>query len=278
MKSILVINDHSAAANYAAKFALSIAQKLRANLILLNAAIPVNILPDIEYEFVPESRQAACTELPGIPLAEQLMEQNQSVKKFRPEITGIDPADFSADELMPFIQQQDIWMVVKGIPGEEAFPRHSAESIQAILNRVKCPMLLVPERPEIEDFKCIVHITDLRYCKLSLLNYLVELATPYQASLLLAHMPMSGLPSLETKEALDIFNNEISSHLRYDKLFFDQIKEKNLEKVYDVLAYGMNTDLLAVVNHRFHLEDIVSQYQIYTLPTHITIPLLVFPN
>lgn len=161
---------------------------------------------------------------------------------------------------------------------KKPFLRHSAESVQAVLNRVKCPMLLVPERPEIEDFKCIVHITDLRYCKLSLLNYLVELATPYQASLLLAHMPMSGLPSLETKEALDIFNNEISSHLRYDKLFFDQIKEKNLEKVYDVLAYGMNTDLLAVVNHRFHLEDIVSQYQIYTLPTHITIPLLVFPN
>lgn len=55
MKSILVINDHSVAANYAAKFALSIAQKVRANLILLNVAIPVNILPEIVYEFMPES-------------------------------------------------------------------------------------------------------------------------------------------------------------------------------------------------------------------------------
>jgi hypothetical protein len=278
MKTLLVINDYSTAASYAAKFALSIAKKVKANLILLNAAIPVNILPDIEYKFVPESRQAAYIELLEIPLAEQLMMQNQSDKKFRPEIMGIDPADFSDEEMMPFIQQQDIWMVVKGIPGEEAVPLHSAASIQAILNQVKCPMLLVPERLEIKDFKCIVHTVDLRYCKLPLLNYLVELATPYQASLVLAHMPMSGLPPMETKDALDIFNEQISSHLRYDKLFFDQIKEKNLEKVYDVLAYGMNTDLLTVVNHRFHFQKIVSQYQSYTLPTHITVPLLVFPN
>jgi nucleotide-binding universal stress UspA family protein len=276
MKSILVINDHSTAANYAAQFALSVAQKVHANLILLNAAIPVNILPDIEYEFVTANKEANYIELPEVPLAEQLKVQNQAAQKFRPMITGIDPAYFSAGELMQFVQQQDVWMVVKGIPGEEAFPRHSAAGIQAILNKAKCPMLLVPERPEMKDFKHIVHTVDLRYCKLSILNFLVELAMPYRASLLLAHIPMSGLPSIEKKEALDIFR-EISSHTRYTKLFFDQIKEKNLEKVYDVLAHGMNTDLLAVVNHQFHFEKIVSQYKCYRLPTHITVPLLVFP-
>lgn len=166
-------------------------------------------------------------ELPEEPLAEQLMMQNQSDKTFRPEITGIDPALFSADELMPFVKQQDIWMVVKGIPGEEAFPPQSAASIQAILSKVKCPMLLVPERAEIKDFERIVHTTDLRYCQLQHLDYLVELAAPYQTSLLLAHIPMSGLPPIEKSYAFDIFNKEISSHIRYPKLSFDQIKEKN---------------------------------------------------
>jgi nucleotide-binding universal stress UspA family protein len=278
MKSVLVINDHSSAANYAAKFALSIAQKVHANLILLNVAIPVNILPEIEYEFVPEHRQTVYAELPDVSLTAQLTVKNQVSKKFRPEIIAIDLTLFSADEMLPFVQQQDIWMVVKGIPGEEAFPRHCAQNIQAILNKVKCPMLLVPERQEIKNFERIVYTVDLRYCKLPLLNYLAELATPYHASLLLAHIAMSGLPPMETNEALEIFNTEISSHVRYTKLCFDHIKEENLEKIYNVLAYGMNMDLLAVVNHRFHFKDIVSQYQNYTLPAHITIPLLVFPN
>lgn len=276
MKSILVVNDHSAAANYAAKFALFIAQKVHANLILLNAVIPVNILPDIEFEFLPESSQAEYLELPEIPLAEQLTVENQSGNNFKPEITGIDPSMFSADELMPFIQQQDIWMVVKGIPGEEAFPQQSATRIQAILNQVKCPMLLVPEKAGIKYFQRIVYIVDLRYCKLPLLNYLVELATPCQASILLAHVTMNGLPIMENKEAIDIFS-EIGSRVRYSKLFFDQIKEKNLEKIYDVLAYGMNTDLLAIVNHQFHFDDIVNQYKSIKLSPNITVPLLVFP-
>lgn len=277
MRSILVINDHSAAANYAAKLALNIAQKVGANLILLNAAIPVSILPAVKYESVPEVMQGGHTELTDVSLAELLNLQNQSAQKFRPKIIGIDPALFLPDELMSFVHQQNIWMVIKGIPGEEAFPRQSAISIQAILNKTKCPMLLVPEQPEIKDFEHIVHTTDLRYCKLQHLNYLVELAKPYQAGLLLAHVTMSDLPPIEKSYAVDIFNKEISSHVRYPKLFFDLIKEKNLEKVYDVLAHGMDTDLLAVVNQGFHFEDIISHYKNYKLPAHITVPLLVFP-
>jgi hypothetical protein len=277
MRSVLVIDDHSSSANYAAKLALSIAQKVRADLILLNASIPVTILPVTDYEFVPENSQADYLETAEVSLVEQLMVQNKSGENFRPEITEINPARFSADELMPFVYQRDIWMVVKGVPGEEDFPRQTAVSIQAILDKAKCPMLLVPEIPEIRKFDHIVHTIDLRYCKLPVLNYLVELATPYHASLLLAHISMSGLPPIKSRDASDIFNKEINSHIRYPKLFFDQIKEKDIEKIYDVLAYGMNTDLLAVVNHGFHFEAIVGQYKSYVLPAHITIPLLVFP-
>jgi nucleotide-binding universal stress UspA family protein len=209
MKSILVIDDRSSSANYAAKLALSIAKKVRANLIAFNAAIPVNILPVTEYEFVPENRPSDYMQIQETSLAKQLMLQNQSGEKFMPEITEIDPTLFSADELMPFVKQRDIWMVVKGVPGEEVFSRQTVVSVQAILDKVKCPMLLLPEKPEIKDFDRIVHTIDLRYCKLPILKYLVELATPYKASILLAHISLSGPPRAEKKMIVDLFNTEI---------------------------------------------------------------------
>jgi hypothetical protein len=54
-----------------------------------------------------------------------------------------------------------------------------------------------------------VHTIDLRYCKLPILKYLVELATPYKASILLAHISLSGPPRAEKKMIVDLFNTEI---------------------------------------------------------------------
>jgi nucleotide-binding universal stress UspA family protein len=277
MKSILVINDHSAAAHHASKLALSIAQKVKADLMVLNVNIPVKVLLENECELVSESMVSDYREWTDPPLTELLIIQNKAHENFKPEIRVIDTALFSNEELIRFVNKQEIWLVVKGVPGEEAFPLQSAVHIQAILNKVKCPMMLVPEIFKIKDFERIVYTVDLRYCQLEIVRYLAQLAAPFKASLLIAHIPAGGLPDMEQNYAQAIFNEEISNRIKYDKLLFDHIKEKNLEKVLDVLANGMDADLLAVVNHRFHFEKIVRQYKKNVLPAHITIPLLVFP-
>jgi hypothetical protein len=277
MKSILVINDHSPAAFYAAKLALSIAQKMNANLVLLNIAIPVIVLPVSAYEYVPAGAETDFIEYPDIPLHEQLNRQNKTVENFQPDIISIDATVFSVAELAPVVNRGDIWMVIKGIPGDKTMLQKSALHMQAILNQLNCPLMVVPEQTAVRDFKQIIHTIDLRYCKLPVIRFLAALAKPYAAHLLIAHVPMNGLPDMDQSYALTLFNEEISPYVRYDKLYFDHIKEKNQERVFDVLANGMNTDLLAVVNNRFHFDEIIDEYKGQTLPARITIPLLVFP-
>lgn len=277
MKSVLVINDHSSASAYAAKLALAIAQKIKANLILLNVDIPVRILPVIEYELAPESIYEDYLEATEAPLIEQLRSQNLFRQSFFPNITVIDIPEFSDGEIAQLLNKEEVWIVLKGIPGEDAFPSQSAETIQAILRKAGCPLMMVPESSDIKGFEQIVYTADLRYCKLYVIKFLKELAATYEANLLFAHIPMSGLPDMKQSEALSIFNDTISTHIRYEKLFFDHIAERNLDKVFDVLTCGMNMDLLAVVNHPFHFEEIVNQYKNYKLPAHITVPLIVFP-
>jgi hypothetical protein len=54
--------------------------------------------------------------------------------------------------------------------------------------------------------------------------------------------------------------------------------EQNLLTAIDVLIHGMETDLLVLVNHHFHFEEIMGRYASHIMPRHITTPLLVFPS
>jgi len=44
-----------------------------------------------------------------------------------------------------------------------------------------------------------------------------------------------------------------------------------------VMINGMHNDVLVMVNHRFHFEEIIGRYITEELPENITIPLLIFP-
>jgi hypothetical protein len=69
-----------------------------------------------------------------------------------------------------------------------------------------------------------------------------------------------------------VFNN-----VKYPNLYFNHIKEKNLQKALDVMVDVMGVDLLVLVNHKFHFEEIIGPNLSGRLPEYLRIPLLVFP-
>jgi hypothetical protein len=150
-------------------------------------------------------------------------------------------------------------------------------NIQSVLNHVRCPLLLVPEKSQVKGFEQIVYIADLRYCRTQIVRYLAELALPYQANILIDHLSAKGLPDIEEQYALKVFDDEIAAKVDYKRLLFNNIRERDLIRAVDVMINGMHADLLVVVNHRYHFEEILGGYITHELPVHITIPLLIFP-
>ncbi len=120
-------------------------------------------------------------------------------------------------------------------------------------------------------------MADLRYCKIPILRHLVELAKPYDASLMVAHISAKGLVPIEDHYAASLFCETVSNNIKYDGLIFNNIKERNAQKALDIMVHEMQTDLVVVINHRFHFEEIMGRYITDILPEHITIPLMVFP-
>lgn len=280
MRAILIINDNSSEAIHAGEFALAVAQKIQVNIMLVNTAeitskvsikIPAGHLvkstPDSYIDFHPASEMFC-----------HLQTLNDRQSNFRPEIEEFDISDMTENEVIEFINKNHIWLMVKGMMDEiSSSNKKKSLNAHAVLNKVLCPLLLVPANWEIKNIERMAYMADLRYCRLQIVKYLADVARAWDATLSIAHITAKGLPDMAEKYALIVFSEEVSNNIRYDQLLFNNIKEKDLTKVVDVMINGMRNDILVMVNHRFHFEEIVGRYITDTLPLNITIPLLIFP-
>jgi len=112
---------------------------------------------------------------------------------------------------------------------------------------------------------------------LQVVRYVAEFAKSWHAPVAIAHISANGLPDMAEAYAVSVFSEEICPNINYDRLLFNNIREKDLAKAVDVLINGMHNDLLVLVNHRFHFKELVGYYIAPSLPLHITVPLLIFP-
>lgn len=270
MKTILVINNGTPEASHAAQFALIIAQKMQANLLLAHTSkvsSAVKVLTDGSLYIGKDD-----------PIGEQLAALNGMTDDgYIPQIGELDASSFNECQLAEYIHSNDISMIVKGELDamQSQLPRKDL-NIHTVLNKVRCPLLLVPANWLIKDIERIAYISDLRYCRTYIISQLARIARPWEASVSVAHISVSGLPDMEESYAESVFK-AASQSVNYDKLIFNNIREKELLTAVDVLINGMHNDMLVLINHRYHFEEMLGRYITDTMPSNITVPLLIYP-
>jgi len=275
MKTIFVINDQSSEALHAVKFALTIASKLQANILLANT---VSVNQPVRLKVL-AGGIADDTEKGRFSIDPYANMYRNDQPGFKPAIESIEISGMDESAIAAVINKRQVWMLIKGIVN--VLPAGASKgklNIHAILNKILCPLLLIPESAPIKSIERLVYITDLRYCNLPFVKQLAELAKPYDAYLSIANIPKSGLPEMAEKYALNVFSEEIYPNIKYERLLLINVKEKDFKKLIDVLINGMGNDLLVLVNRCSHFIEILGRYITDTLPLHITMPLLVFPT
>lgn len=275
MKTILVINDQSAAAEHAALFALDIAKKMQANILLANMnGVHEPNQPELmemshHYNEV-DSEQSFL-------LIDRLRANSNRDDNFKPWIDVVNFDGLTNDEIINSVISHDVWMMITGAAEGLCEVDAKKPNVQAILNRVRCPLLIIPESYNGIGFKSMVYCADLRFCRVMVAKYLAELARPYQANLMFANLSAKGLPHMDDNYALTVFKEEIYNKVHYEQLYFNNIKERDLCKAADVMINTMHTDLLAVVHHRFHFTEMIGAHIHHSLPEYLTVPVIVFP-
>jgi hypothetical protein len=138
-------------------------------------------------------------------------------------------------------------------------------------------LLLLPEHYQVKDFERIAYLADLRYCQIPVVSYLAQLAGHYNSRVQVAHIAAKGLPDMEEHYAHSFFSEAICRKVKYNQLYFNNIREKDVQKVIDVLIHGMKTDMLVSVNRQFHFDELIGRCIDGRLPDHVAVPVLVFP-
>lgn len=273
MKTIIVINDGSASAAHASKQAFAIAQAVKANILLANT-YKVNTMAKVMAGHHIEQSLLVARE----PIVRMLNELNHSPMAYRPEISVEDIVDFDTVQLATLIIKKNIWLMVSGSGATvQNGPRQALLNLQSVLNRVQCPLLIVPESWTLKNIQRITYIADLRYCRAAVIKYLVQLAEPMRANLSVAHLSAKGIPDIEESYGQRLFTEQVGKHIHNYPVGFNNIREKDINKAVDVIINGMHNDVLVLVNHRYHFKEIIGDYLTDALPGHITIPLLIFP-
>ncbi len=274
MRTLALFNDSSPEACNAAEFALSIAQKVKADILILN-------LCQVTQDKVPRSiaggeQVAVANEEEAFDLVAHLCD-SVVPGDFRPVISEVDASSYAEKDICELIIRKNIWMMIKGIETHLTHDILSSINVQAVLNHVASPLLLVPDNYHKKDFENITYAVDMRYCRKAVVKFLGELAHCYGANLVIEHFSAKDLPHLDNNYARSLFATEVIDKINYTKVFFNNIKERNLDVAMDVMVNDLHADLLALVNHRFHFEELFGRSINNVLPEHIPVPVIIFP-
>jgi len=279
MNEILIINDEATQGVQAAEYAFMLAKLLSKNLLVANISHFEKVGSRKKIQLVSGLNEFPVHDLgdeePVTDLISRLNTLSASETAFKPEVNVVNMSGVSEMDLAVFINHSQISLMIYGIQTTTTVVNSSLD-VQLILNRVACPLLLVPAAYNVRNLERIVYLTDLRFCLTSILGYLARLNRENK-NILLAHLCAEGMVDLADGYASDLFNQQVRRNIPGTPLSFTHIKEKDVNRSVDVLINTMQADLLVCVNRQFHFKAILGERIASVLPEFISIPILIFP-
>ncbi len=121
----------------------------------------------------------------------------------RPAVHFIEDVNYSPEHILPLINKFDIGLLIKGLAEDADGKLHVDASVLNNSTRSGCPVMLVPEKFPNKAFEKIVYPTDLRFCRREVILFLCKYAKALNSGILVANVPVQGLPHIERNYALN---------------------------------------------------------------------------
>lgn len=280
MKTILVLIDFSIRAEFAAEFAMHMAMKNGANLLLCSAIEPHGpkaklVDPSLHLPANEIFRNEVLFDLTELGRRLLNLTPNQD-ELFTPIINYL--ADFgSIAEVVEKIDDiRSIHLVVMGSHKSYGITRFIYGShTHTVLDKLNCPVLLIPESLQFHGINSIAYATDLTFDNDKVINYLVDFAGSFHATIAVNHIsPLS--PS-----APDPATVHLQNHLdSFDPpIFYNNVKASNIKDSLLEMTGTGRADILTLVHKRYDFFERFFQPSMSKQIANIAkVPLLVLPN
>ncbi len=270
MKKVLFATDFSKNAEKAFHFALKIAEKHKADLVILHVfeSPPVWGHP---YITDPEemARQA------NIGWESNLQEFfEQFTSDIQPICIAVENASV-VKGMLSVIKEHEPNLVVMGTRGKSRLKEiFVGSTTKAMVKQSPAPVLAIPENAIFKGIEKVLYASDLKKIDLEALDQLVEMVKPYKPDIRIIHV--STDEEEKGSEKMEWFKKLVKDHISYKKVSFelllsDKIFERlnNYMKLYDFdMMVMLEKERYGIVEKLFH-EDLVSKMKL-----HNSIPLL----
>lgn len=282
MKTILVLTDFSINADYTAHYALKLAQKIKANLLLCNiyTASLAELKPGRKAWPLGINEENSIEGLGNITARLKTMVDKGDKKEFRPEIDQYSKEGSITDTVNAIASSHTILLAVISI--HTPHPQTSFFSVNHEWNIIKTanfPLLIIPYQVRFKDYKTIAFATDLTVTDKYVLNSLAGLAKYSDANILITHITNNGSTTQEEEIHLKEFFNNGSLKKNNPAILYHSIKSSSITNALKELAQDIAIDMLVLIKRPHNtLQKIFERNVVRRLANHPTKPLLIFPD
>jgi len=280
MKTILVLTDFSKEANYVAEFAISLAITIHTNLIFCHILEQNDHQNDKNH--ITDRYKTGYSDL--FDLSDQMDEFNALVKahtkssSFIPAVDCIVEFGIFADTAAKIVADQSIDFVVIGSRKTNCVSKFQFGSQTYTLpDKFKCPVLLIPQGSKFKGLHTILYASDLPVNNKKALQFLADLAKPFNAKVKVGHIAKMSVPvKVSQATTSDSLNQQLGRN--YSKLVYQTLKDDNLGAGLQRMMDKEKVNILALAHRKYHFMEGVFHASLSKLMPGIEIPLLILPN
>lgn len=263
-------------AENAAIFALKIAEKANANIILFHSienfqSVNVPESGSWMYEDYEVVKNESIAELKKL---ENYLTKYHKPGAFEPEISLLNDMGYDlGDNVSLLVKNKNIGLVIMGTKSDDTVSHvFSGSDASSVLGHANCPVLFVPENCHFEDFKNIVFANDLKKDYTEAISFLVELARLDNSHIVLTHF---GDYTVKAFSCLKLIENE----LKFDNISSRLLPMEKMDEQLRNFAASAKADLIVLIHHKQdYLKNIVFGSDSKNILKHNQLPVLILPG
>jgi len=200
--------------------------------------------------------------------------KNNSEYPDRLDTIYLDSDLFETTEINKIVVEHTIWMILVEKPSRDWLRKTKNTGLMQLdLNKLNCPLFMLPGYINCRSLSSIGYVTDLRYCDYNIIRFLKT----FSCSIFLIHLTAPGLVDMDDRFGKELLKEEITKKTGCNELFLLNIKGKGTAEKIDKFLEISEFKILSFFHGSQSVSDRLIGKSVDNLYNYHDLPFLIFP-